>query len=122
MVDIRGENGIVTTKSLWRYTGDPQTPWEPMTAVVEAATGGNEVEASLDISTLGTPEVALVIMTGWDGGIDVGSSAVVDDPAGETRTDGFGDGPLPIPEFSDLLAPVVGTTLAYALVRRRRHR
>jgi len=122
VVDVRGENGLVTSRALWRYTGDPLSPWERMTAAVEAAAGGNELEASLDISSLGTPEVALVIIRGWDGVLDVGSPAVVDDPAGETRTDQFGDGPLPIPEFTDALAPVAGTLLAYALVRRRRRR
>jgi hypothetical protein len=122
VVDVRGENGVVSSKALWRYTGDAERPWERMTAVVEAAAGGNEVEASLDISTLGTPEVTLVVIRGWDGALDHGSPAVVDDPAGETRTGGLGDGPLPIPEFSDLLGPVAGTTLVYALVRRRRRR
>jgi len=121
VVDVRGENGLVTASSLWRYTGDPQTPWERMTADVRAAAGGNELEASLDISTLPNPEVTLVIIRGWDNVYDFGSPAVVDDPAGETRTDnGPQDDPLPIPEFDDLLAPVASTLLIYALVRRRR--
>jgi hypothetical protein len=123
VVDVRGESGLVTAASLWRYTGDSQTPWERMTADVRAAAGGNEVEASLDLSTLPEPEVMLVIVRGWDNVYDFGSPAVVDDPAGETRTDeGLGDGPLPIPEFDDLLAPVAGTLLVYGMVRRRRRR
>ena len=122
LVDVRGVDGVLTSKTLWRYTGDTGTPWERMTAVVKAACGGNELEASLDISSLGRPEVALVIVSGWDGVQDMGSPAVVDDPGGETRADGPLDGPLPIPEFSDVVGPVMATTLAYALVRRRRRR
>jgi hypothetical protein len=124
VVDVRGANGIVTASSLWRYTEDVQPPWERVIEnEVQAAAGGNEVEASLDITSLGAPEVALVILRGWDGPYDFGAPAVVDDPAEESRTGGaLGDGQVPIPEFDDLLAPVAGTLLIYGLVRRRRRR
>jgi hypothetical protein len=123
VVDVRGENGLVTAASLWSYTGNPEDEWVRENALVVAAAGGNEVEASMDLSSLGKPEVALVILMGWDGVSDIGSPAVVDDPAGETRKDwDLGDGPLPIPEFSDLLAPFAATLVAYGLVRRRRRR
>jgi hypothetical protein len=123
VVEVWGENGIVTASSLWRYTGETLELWERMSTMVKAAAGGNEVEASLDITSLGAPEVALVILQGWDGPYDFGAPAVVDDPAEESRTGGaLGDGEVPIPEFEDLLAPVAGTLLIYGLVRRRRRR
>ena len=119
---MRGENGQITAASLWKYTGDSQDPWERLSAIaVDAAAGGNEMEASLDITDLGSPEVTVVIIRGWDGKYDFGSPAVVDDPAGETRTDREPwEDLVPIPEFADLLAPVAGTLLAYGFVRRRR--
>jgi hypothetical protein len=123
VVDVRGVNGIVRTVSLWRFTGDPSYPWDQASGVVHAAAGGNEVEASLDISTMGRPEAVVVLVRGWDNKYDLGSPAVVDDPAGESRTgEDPGDGPVPIPEFDDMLVPVAGTLIVYTLVRRRRRR
>ena len=123
VLDVRGVGGRVTSSSLWEYTGDAQDPWERTSDVVLAAAGGTEVEASLETTNLGTPEVAVVLVRGWDGPYDFGAPGVVDDPGSETRTgNGPWDDPVPIPEFGDLLAPVSATLVAYALVRRRRRR
>ncbi|NOQ53195.1 MAG: hypothetical protein GQ558_01165, partial [Thermoplasmata archaeon] len=120
VIDVRGVDGEVRTATLWKYTGAVAAPWVRMVDPVKAAAGVHEVEVALDTANLGNVEIALVMMLGWDGGSDAGSPHVVQDPGEETRNDEWPPGPLPIPEFDDIVFPAVCTLVAYTIVRRRK--
>ncbi len=120
VIDVRGVGGEVRIAALWKYLGDEISPWVRLTDPVKAAAGVHEVEVSLETAGLGNVEVALVMMVGWDGGSDAGSPHVVQDPGSETRNDDWPDGPVPIPEFDDIVLPVVCTLAVFTIVRRRK--
>jgi hypothetical protein len=119
MIEVRGAEGVVTSENLWSFTGTPGTPWVKESNAVLAKAGGNKLEVSLDTSGLGTAEVAVVLLTGWDGVQDVGSPSLVDDPGAGSRFEPPGEDLLPIPEFGEIALPVVGTLLTFVFVGRR---
>ena len=120
-IDVAGLDGVVRTVGIWKYTGATEAPWVRLDRDVRAAAGVHELEVSLDVTDLsGTVRTAVIIVRGWDGAIDAGSSQPIQDLNEETRTGGLGDGPLPIPEFDDLVIPAVCTLIAYTIVRRRK--
>jgi len=120
-VEVRGLDGIVTSAALYRYAGPSASPWTRMANAVKAASGGHELEVSVDLAGIADITAALVVLVGWDGAMDYGAASPVG-PLGGGDTRHSPPVPwddVPIPEFGQVILPALGTLVTLAVARRR---
>jgi len=121
IVVITGIDGVVTGADLYAYPS--------MTKVrsINAAVGHNELETGVSLSDIGLTGTnytikAIIVTTDWQHNSDVTDSAISLDTMQNGSTRNVPPAPTPLPEFSDVLLPLLVVSLLVRVRRRRQSR
>jgi len=117
MVEVRGSNGRIRTKDVFRW----QSGWVRSPLIPQVAKNATAMEGSLGLNPAALNGTRMLFQTSdWSGRGDVTDVIVTrsgDTPS--TRNDGGG---VPLPEFHELAVPLAGCILFVVMFRRLRRR
>ncbi len=117
--EILGKDGKVTSSALYHWNG---YAWvEIPSASIETGKDSTRMEGGISLNTLGNPSTISIrfVMSDWEGNRDVTDSIVPSSIQSESTRYADID-PAPVPEFGEMLIPILFTIGIVTIIRRKR--
>ncbi len=116
-LEILGKNGQIISKTLYMY----RNGWQPLAADIEVGEDSGQMEFSVPLNAIGSKNMTVSFQTSdWEDNTDTAGPLDVDQSTRD-YTRAYAEAPSPVPEFSNLVIPLLFTVFVALFVIRRKH-